>query len=300
MRPPVHAAGLLVALLAALLPAATATVRAQDGPLSLDAVLQRVGEQVNAFLIRAQSLVCTETVYMQPLDSGLGPAGFGRTVESELRLSWDAVAADATPSEAKSLREVLKVNGHKPRKNDYESCTAPEQQSSEPQPLTMLLPSERPDYTFSLGKAGKVDGKAAIVVEYRETKRVRTESHEIDGQDGCISYTIHGGMRGRIWIDPGTFEVLRMDSGLISMVDVPLPANVRRRPGAPGHWVVEMMETSIRFKSVTFKDPDETLLLPVSSTSLRVTRGGGMPRLRTVTNYVNYRRFLTGARVVQQ
>ena len=60
-------------------------------------------------------------------------------------------------------------------------------------------------------------------------------------------------------------------------------------PGAHGH--------SIQFKPVTFKDPDETLMLPASASSLRITHGAG-PRLRTSIEYAGYRRFLTGARVV--
>ena len=61
---------------------------------------------------------------------------------------------------------------------------------------------------------------------------------------------------------------------------------------------MERWDTTIRFKAVRFSDPDETLMLPVSSTSLRITRGAGQPRLRTVVEYTDYRRFLTGGRVV--
>ena len=51
---------------------------------------------------------------------------------------------------------------------------------------------------------------------------------------------------------------------------------------------------------MTFANPDETLLLPDSQSSVQVTRGAGTPRLRTTTNYKNYQRFVTGARVVGQ
>ncbi len=61
---------------------------------------------------------------------------------------------------------------------------------------------------------------------------------------------------------------------------------------------MERWDTSIRFKPVTFQDPEETLILPASATSLRITRGSGSPRLRTSTQYSSYRRFITGARIV--
>jgi hypothetical protein len=54
----------------------------------------------------------------------------------------------------------------------------------------------------------------------------------------------------------------------------------------------------MRFKRVTFENPQETLVLPESLTSIRITRGSGMPRLRTQTQYKNYKRFLTNGRVV--
>ena len=61
---------------------------------------------------------------------------------------------------------------------------------------------------------------------------------------------------------------------------------------------MERWDSSIRFKRVTFQDPEETLVLPVESSTLQITRGAGTPRLRTSTQYLSYRRFITGGRVV--
>jgi hypothetical protein len=88
-----------------------------------------------------------------------------------------------------------------------------------------------------------------------------------------------------------------MDQGLAGLIDIRMPKKVARRGGADA-WVMERMDSSIRFKAVAFGDPDETLILPVSVSSLRITRGSGTPRLRTTTQYSRYKRFLTGARVV--
>jgi hypothetical protein len=296
MRRPILRAGLTMALLW------TSAVMAQqkEDALSLDTVLERAGEKVEQFFARAQSLVCLETVRLQPLSSGLSPAGFARTVESELRLSWDPLSPTDAPPEARTLRQVLKVNGHLPRKNDSDNCTSPEQQSSETQPLSMLLPGQRKDYVFSLASPAKIDGRPVLVVNYRLTTKTTVEVKEVEGKEDCISYDVDGGLRGRIWIDPGTFDVWRLDQGLSGLVDIALPRRVALRPGVNDRWTLERMDTSIRFKPVTFKDPDETLMLPVSSSSLRITHGAGTPRLRTSVEYAAYRRFLTGARVVQQ
>jgi hypothetical protein len=196
------------------------------------------------------------------------------------------------------LRQVLKVNGHQPRKNVRDNCTSPEQQSSETQPLSMLLAEQRRHYVFTMASPGKVDGRAALVVDYRLTRKPTVSVQEIEGKEDCISYDVDGGLRGRIWFDPATFEVMRLDQGLSGLVDIRMPDRVARRTGVNDSWTLERMDSSIRFKPVTFSNPDETLLLPSSSTSLHITRGAGTPRLRTTVAYAAYRRFLTGARIV--
>ena len=267
---------------------------------SLADLLHSAGTKVEQYFTRAQSLVCLEVVRLQPLTAGLGAEGFARTVESELRLAWDPFAHTEDAPEARTLRQVLRVNGHEPRKNDYQACTTPEQQDTETQPLSMLLAEQRPDYTFSLGKPGKVDGRLAIVVEYQLRRPLKVAVSEVEDQEDCISFDVDGGFRGRIWLDPDTHEVIRLDQSLAGLVDIPMPRKLARRAGVESNWVMERWDTTIRFKPVRFQDPDETLMLPISSTSLRVTRGAGTPRLRTITEYSGYKRFLTGARVVPQ
>ena len=126
--------------------AGTSVVSAQETlRMDLATLLASAGSKVERYFARAQSLVCLETVRLQPLSNGLAADGFGRTVESELRLSWDPFSRGEEPPEAKTLRQVLRVNGHLPRKNDYGACTTPEQQDSETQPLSMLLEDQRRD-----------------------------------------------------------------------------------------------------------------------------------------------------------
>lgn len=62
--------------------------------------------------------------------------------------------------------------------------------------------------------------------------------------------------------------------------------------------MVERLDRSYRFRRLSFDNPAETLVLPVSYTQLMVTQGAGGARQRTTTEYRNYRRFLTGARLV--
>lgn len=286
------------ALAISLLAAAQLGADQTDRVGQLADILQRAGARVEQYLARAQSIMCLEVVQLQPLSSTFSSQGFWRTVESELRLSWQPGGDGRASTEAQTLRQLLRVNGKAPRKNDWNNCTAPEQQTSEPQALALLLPSERAGYQFKLAGVERIDSREAILVDYRLVKRAEVESSMVEGRDDCVSFNVEGGMQGRLWIDAETHDVLRLDQRLSGLVDIPLPRKARMQPSAESSWTLERWDTTIRFKPVTFANPDETVVLPESQSSLRVTRGSGAPRLRTTTTYKNYQRFVTGARVV--
>jgi hypothetical protein len=282
--------------IAALLVALAASLSAQQpSAVDLTAVLQRAGDKVSEFFARAQSIMCLEKVSVQKLSMSLGADGPARRVDSELRLAWEPSAENPTP-EARTLRQVLRVNGSPPRKKDYENCTTPEQQDSEEQPLSLLLPGERAKYAFTHSGRDVVDRREAIVISYREIRKPTVDVSLADDNEDCVSFDIEGGMRGRIWIDAETHDVLRLDRSLGGLVEIPLPRKLARRPGVEPYWTAERLDSSIRFRRVTFDDPQETLVLPVESSELQIIRGAG--RRRTSTQYLSYRRFITGARVV--
>jgi hypothetical protein len=272
----------------------------QHSSIDIAGVLQQAGARVTNLFARAQSIMCLEKVALQRLGVSFGADGPARFVESELRLSWEPTADNPTPTEANMLRQVVKVNGAAPRKKDYDNCTTPEQQSSEEQPLSILLPHQREKYTFSYDRHEQIDRRSAIVIAYREIKKPTVDVSLVADNDNCISFDIQGGMRGRVWIDAETYDVLRLDRTLSGLVEIPLPQKVLRRGGfrSESYWTMERWDESTRFRRVAFKNPDETLVLPVSSSTLQITRGAGTPRLRTSTQYVSYRRFLTAGRIV--
>jgi hypothetical protein len=118
-------------------------------------------------------------------------------------------------------------------------------------------------------------------------------------REDCVSIDLPGRNRGRVWIDQQTGEVLRLDERLTGMFDVDIPMDPKRRFETRGRWMIERAETSIRYKRVRFQDPEEDLMLPASIESLQIIRDAGVPRVRTSQMFSEYRRFLTGGRVVQ-
>jgi hypothetical protein len=277
-----------------------ASLSADQAPaIDIGAVLQRAGDKVGEYFARAQSIMCLERVSLQRLGMGYGADGPARRVESELRLSWEPSPDNPTPTEARTLRQVIRVNGSAPRKKDYQNCTTPEQQDSEEQPLSLLLPGQRDKYTFSYSSRDVVDRREAIVIAFREIRKPTVDVSLVEDNEDCISFDIEGGMRGRLWIDAETHDVLRMDRSLSGLIEIPLPRKVVRGGTSP-YWTMERWDSSIRFKRVAFQDPEESLVLPVESSTLQITRGAGTPRLRTSTQYLSYRRFITAGRVVPQ
>lgn len=267
--------------------------------IDLEGLLERAGARVTEYFARAQSIMCLEKVSLQRLSFGYGSDGPARFVESELRLSWEPSPEDPTPKEARTLRQVLRVNGHPPRKKDWDNCTTPEQQLSEVQPLSILLPDSRVELTFAYGGRAVVEGRDAVMVTFREKIKPSVDVSLVEDNENCVSFDIDGGTQGKIWLDAETNDVLRLDRSLTGLIEIPLPRKAQRL-GLERHWTMERWDSSIRFKPVRFDNPEETLILPVESSTLQVTRGAGTPRLRTTTKYTSYRRFITGGRVVPQ
>jgi hypothetical protein len=271
-----------------------AAVAAAQPPSSVEDVLVRTAARIEEYFARAQSILFFEKTTLQPLRSDMGLQGFARILESELRVEWDPKAA-GPDAEAKVLRELRRVNGRPPRDNDRRNCLDPNPIS--PEPLAFLLPAERGDYSFTLAGRGK--GKAAntLMVDFRSLEKGKPEmKQQPDKSEDCFSINIPGSIKGRVWIDSETYEVLRIDQQLTGRIDVRVP-NEQVRRGMVDVLIIERFDTSIRYKAVTFHDPEETVLLPQSIETLTMYRGASSHR--TTQNFSNYRRFMTGGRLVK-
>jgi hypothetical protein len=271
----------------------TAGIAAQSAD-NLDQTLARVGERVLQWYDRAQTIVSTETVTIQPLRSDFAPDGFPRRLTYELRVGWDPESAGPGDlPEATVLRQLMAVNGRPPRPRDEPQCMDPKAITTEP--LTMLLPSRRERFVFSLAGNTTLDGRAAVMIDYRGAA---IDTPTIEWTEDCVSLELPGRSRGRIWVDAETFDVLRLDEHLIGLFDFDVPRRFSRA-GSPTHMTIERADTTIRYRSVQFDDPRETLMLPASVESVQVVRGSGIQRHRITQAFTDYRRFLTEGRILQ-
>jgi hypothetical protein len=272
--------------------AATTTAAAAQQTLeSIDPVV-RIGEYVEQYYGRAQSIVTEETVTIQPLRYDLAAEGFPRRATYELRVEWDPSAAN--PDErATVVRQLLKATGPTLFAPGEEQCADPP--STTPEPLAFLLPANQAEWRFVLGRPDRVDGRTAMTVQY--TRRGLHPPQVVSDHD-CLFADLSGQTAGRLWVDPVTAEILRLDEHLVGMIDVRIPRELQKRT-RPTAVTYERMNSSTRYKRVAFSDPDEVLLLPASMETLVVHRSDrGASRLRTTQTFTKYRRFVTSSRVL--
>ena len=128
-------------------------------------LLARVGEQVQQYFARAQSVICREMVWVQSLGSDLlGDGSRPRQLVYDLRVNWTPSSDGSTP-EANVMRDIRTVNGRAPKPTDEPGCMDPKPVS--PEPLAMLLPSHQDDFEFTWAGFGRVDGRTAAMIDYR-------------------------------------------------------------------------------------------------------------------------------------
>ena len=281
--------------------ATTATLTAQTRP-DIDTLLARVSEKLEDYYRRAQSLVCVEKSTVQPLTSGMSPNGFPRTVESELRVEPEvADDADGTTKSASVIRQIIKINGKPPRekdKKDRAGCTDPNPLSAEP--LAFLLPGNREGYTFTAGGPGKGRDRNALIIDFIAASTDKEGKVEEDkrGLEGCFNVSIPTPTRSRIWVDAVSYQVLRLERHLAGLGEVRVDFKQQRKHSLPDYMTMERYDTSIRYRPIAFTDPDEAMLLPESIETIVIWRNG-LESTRRRQEYSDYRRFLTGGRIVK-
>lgn len=273
---------------------ATAAAAPKGTPPDVPGLLARVGQRVEQYYARAQSIVCLETVKLQPLAADFSAEGVHvRQLVYELRVSWEPATDDHTAPEAKVMRELVKVDGRAPRSGDEPGCLDPKPVSTEP--LEMLLPARQRDYAFTWAGTGHTDHRDSLMLDYKATT-VGQPSVTFKGE--CISVELPGRNRGRMWVDAASGDVLRLDEGLTGMYEFRLPKE-HALPNGPTSMLIERADSSIRYQTVTFHDPEETVMLPASIQTLTIIRNSGSPRVRMTQTFSNYKRFMTGGRIVK-
>ena len=297
VRIPHHAAPFVIAALAVA--AALAVVSAADQPnaaADLPGLLARIGERVEAYYARAQSIVYLETVRVQRMSRNLTPEPFMRVLAYELRVQRDAASVDGPPPEPNVLRQLKTVNGRVPKPNQERNpeaeCFDPKETALDS--LSFLLPHHQGESRFSYKGSARLNGRAIALVDYAPISTAPVSATWIDG---CASFEAPAHTTGRIWIDTAAGDVVRIDERVRGPIEIEIP-KPQRQSNSSVSVPFEFSEMSIRYKTVAFTDPDETVLLPESVESLSVVSGPFLST-RITHRFTGYQRFVTGGRVIQ-
>jgi hypothetical protein len=277
----------LFALAIAVILVTSAPAAQEPGPADL---LNRVGRRVEAYFGRVRSLVCTEKVRVQEIGSDLAPQGFARTLEYDVRVEWPS-STEGRGEKPVAVRQLKRVNG-RTTPDAEPRCMDPPRIG--PEPLAFLMPERREAYAFSFGGSGRGRSTSRLSLEYRSRNEGRPE---VAWRDDCAHVSFPGWTQGHVWIDPTNDDVLRVDEGLIRPFEYRVPADLVRL-GFAESWVLERADSSVRYRPVTFRDPDATVLLPETIDTLVVFRGPGVTSHRTSHTFSECRRFLTEGRIV--
>ena len=281
--------------------AGAAIPRAQT--TEVGAVLARVGERVAEYYKRVQNIVCNEKATVQPVSSSMSfaPGGFARVTESELRIESETDGDGGSPSEATVVRTLLKVNGRRPRekdKTDAAGCTDPNPLS--PEPLAFLLPANQHEYKFSFAGWGKGKDSGAMLIDF-VSPGTRGEGKLVEDPNGhadCWSWELPATMKGRVWVDGTTFDVLRVEQHMVGPGTLRVSNEQQRKHNLPDWITIDRYDKTIRLKVASFTDPDEQMILPESIESLILVRNA-LQSIRKEQRFTDYRRFLTAGRIVK-
>jgi hypothetical protein len=264
----------------------------------MTALMAQVAQRVAAYYQRAQQLICIEESTVIPIAKDWSMTGLGRTVQSELRVDWTDTDGPADPQ---ITREIRRINGRAPRerdRRDRSGCTDPTPFSTEP--LAFLLPAHRDEYRFTGVRDARERDRTALLIDFVSAER---SSHaglieDERGHDDCFDWKGSIAIDGRVWIDAVTYDVLRVERHIVGPIDVRVPSPLQRKYLFPAWLTLERDDMTLRFKDVAFTDPEEVVLLPESMESMTMFRTG-LQSIRTRQVFSDYRRFLTGSRIVR-
>ena len=238
---------------------------------------------------------------MQPVGHDYAPLGFARVTEYELHVESESTEDGEQLAEAKVVRELLRVNGKVPRdkdKKDRAGCTDANPLSTEP--LAFLLPIHRSEYTFVSGGAGKGRDRNTLIIEFTSSKPEGKGELEEDprGHPDCFTWSLPVVLKGRVFVDATSFDVVRVEQRLAGMADLSVPIKLQRQHNFSNSWWSSGTTRRSATGRSAFHDPEEAMLLPESIETLIVVRGG-LESIRSRQAFADYRRFMTAARIVK-
>lgn len=289
--------GLLLLLLALV---ACAPARAQEpaagetGDERLERILAGAGEVVARYQSGLFSISFTESLRDEELKKDMTPKRSKEFVFETVVLR-EALSENEEDFYPKTLRRLKTVDGEPVKKGRRVPWYGDNVQS-----LALLLPQHRKFHEFTLEGEEQVGGRAAYRVR---ALRPGQPPASVDWDRGPMGV----GMRFRpsapvyilIWVDAENFDVLRFETHLVAPFEFDSP-RVFGAFGPSRHLRWMKQDYAVTFRRQTFKEPEQTLLVPDSAEWLTVIEGAKHPRLRAAIRFSNYQRFRSDVKIIEE
>jgi hypothetical protein len=275
------------------------------------ALLERVRGRVREYHARLFSVSFTEVVTQQALDSKMSPKGGPREYVFESVVARRArpgageetlpvVTRKLTRRDGKIVGEKERAGWEEARRRERRKCGDREPADLYGDPLLFLLPENSAGHTFTREADADFEGRRVAVLAAEPPPAAEPVRLTFEGN--CFRLSRGLRRRARVLVDPATYDVLQVRWELAETFAAETGNRVVRKGiffrFAPSRELsYERSDTTISFRPVRFRDPEQTLWLPVSSEHLRLTRGARDAGFRTAQTYSNYRRFLTSVEV---
>lgn len=283
--------------------APAAAVAGDDSPARIKDLMARAGERVRNYQEAMFSIAFTEAIRQQELKADSASKGRPR------ELVYESLVLTPLPSQSPKAafplvtRTLKSVDGKRAEKQSLprrSKCVDINPRPAYADPLTFLLPEHQKNFTFSYEGEGDFEGRRVVFVGVASP--APTTPLEIKTEGTCFSLSRSPHRTGRLWIDTETHDVLQLEWRLAEEFEAKTPTKVVRKGiffvFSPSRKIsYERMETTIRFRTVKFENPEQTLLLPVSSESVWVIKGARIAGYSTTTSFTNYKRFITSVEV---
>ena len=285
-------------LLLALALLAFAPARAQGpGPTPpvderLERILARAGEAVARYQAGLFSITFTETLRDEELNKEMTPKK-SREFVFETVVLREALSENEEDFDPKSLRRLKIVDGKPAKKGRRAPWYGYNVQS-----LGLLLPQYRKLYEFTLEGEERFEGRPAYRIRMLRAGEgePRVEWH---GGLGGKSFTVFLPTVFTIRVDAETYDVMRVESHLAAPFEFESPRAFG--PVGPSRRLRYAVQDYVAdFRRQQFKDPEQTLLVPVAAEWTNVVEGASKPRTHSTLRFSNYQRFRSDVKVIEE